>query len=319
MADNIGSEAAFLILSPEPLLLSESEKEMMDRIVPEEARDLNTLAVYGWEADVRSVLEFLQTMPFLSDRRMLVLREVHAFEQWRDLIDYLKDPNPGSFLLMTSSELKKTDAQYKSLSKHARVKELRRLYGNSLVRWVVDRFRKLEKGIDRDLARLLVETTGSSLTALAAEVEKVSLHAGEREDIEKEDLGVSIPGGIENIFNLLDALGDGDLQTAMICLRRLLESGSRPEHLIPMIARHYRQMIRGRSLISKGMTPGKAAAQLGIRYPNFQQKFARHLRRAERRDLESDLHRLSVSDRLIKTGRVPADIVLDRLLVELLV
>lgn len=318
MADSRGKGTSVLIMSPEPLLLNEAEKEIVDDLVPEGARDLNALSLYGWDADIRSVLEFLQTMPFLSGRRMLMLREVHAFEQWKDLIGYIKDPNPDSFLLMTSSELKKKDPAYRSLSRVTEVRELKRPWGEALIRWVEDRFRREGKEIDRDLAGLLVETAGKSLTDLAAEIEKVSLHAGEGVEIRKEDLEVSIPGGIENIFSLLDALGDGDRDIAMTCLRRLQESGSRPEYLIPMIARHYRQMIRGRALVAEGLAPTRAAVQLGITYKSLQEKFARHLRRAEKRDLERDMSRLSVSDRLIKTGRVPADIVLDRLLLELL-
>lgn len=312
-------EAAFLIMSPEPLLLRETEQQLLDGLVPPEARSLNYLPVYGWEADIRSVLEFLQTIPFLSAGRLLVLREVHAFDQWKDLIEYLKDPNPTSTLVMTSSELKKKDAAYRTLSQYCQVRELKRPYGEAVVSWVVDRFRSLDKKIDRHLARILVETSGTSLTDLGSEVEKISIHAGERAEIERDDLDVSIPGGIENIFNLIDALGDGDRETALKCLRRLTDSGSRPEYLIPMIARHYRQMIRGRSLISEGMEPAAAAAQLGIKYRGLQEKFFRHMARAGKRDLERDMVRLSVSDRLLKTGSMPEDIILDRLLMELLV
>lgn len=310
---------AYLFISSEPLLLNEAVDDLRDQAIPPENRDLNYLALYGWDAEIGTVLEFLQTIPFLADRRMLEIREVQKFSDWKKLLDYLKDPNPESCLVMTSSELQRKDTAFKSLSKHSSVSELKRPYTNALPGWVVKRFSTFGKKIDHDLARLLVMIVGSSLSSLSTEVEKLVLHAGERDVIEEADLDASLPGGVETVFSLLDAIGDGDGPHAMICLRRLMEAGTPPEQLVHMMARHYRQLIRGDVLLKSGMAPGDAAARLGIRYPNLQKKFSRQLGRAKDRDLESDLERLSVTDRLLKTSPIPEAVVMDRLLLDLLV
>ena len=312
-------DPAYLFISPEPLLLNEAVEDLRDRAVPEESRDLNYLALYGWDAEIGTVTEFLQTMPFLADRRMLVIREIQKFTDWKKLLDYLKDPNPGSCLVMTSSELRRKDAAFRSISKYSSVSEQKRPFTNALPGWVVKRFTARGKIIDHDLARLLVMIAGSDLSSLSTEVEKVVLHAGERDAIERADLDASLPGGVETVFSLLDAIGDGDGPHAMVCLKRLMEAGAAPEQLVHMLARHYRQLMRGDVLVKSGMTPGDAAGKLGIRYPNLQKKFARQLGRAKNRDIESDMERLSQTDRLLKTSPIPQDVVMEKLLLDLLV
>lgn len=312
-------DPAYLFISSEPLLLNEAVADLRDRAIPPENRDLNYLALYGWDAEIGTVLEFLQTIPFLADRRMLEIREIQKLSDWKKLLDYLKDPNPQSCLVMTSSELKRKDPAFKALSRHSRASELKRPHDNALAGWVVKRFHESGKRIDHDLARMLVMIAGSSLSSLSTEVEKLVLHAGERDVIEEADLDASLPGGVETVFSLLDAIGDGDGPHAMICLKRLMESGTRPEQLVHMMARHYRQLIRAGALIKSGMTPGDAAARLGIRYPKLQEKFTRQLVRAKKRDLEYDLERLSATDRLLKTSPIPEAVVMDKLLLDLLV
>ncbi|TNF46203.1 DNA polymerase III subunit delta [bacterium] len=317
--DSLTVKPVYLLISSEQLLLDEAVDDLRDQAIPPESRDLNYLALYGWDAEIGTVLEFLQTIPFLADRRMLVIREIQKLSDWKKLLDYLKDPNPGSCLVMTSSELRRKDPAFKSLSRHSSVSELKRPYDKALIGWVVRRFRGSGKLIDHELANLLVMIAGSSLSTLSTEVEKVVLHAGERDVIEKADLDASLPGGVETVFSLLDAIGDGDGPHAMICLKRLMESGVPPEQLVYMMARHYRQLLRGDAFVKTGMTPGDAAAKLGIRYPNLQKKFVRQLERAKDRDTESDLEKLSATDRLLKTSPIPATVVMDRLLLDLLV
>ena len=308
-----------LLISAELLLINEAVEELMELLIPREARDLNYLSVYGWDAEIGSVLEFLQTLPFLSDRRLLVIHEIQEFSDWKKLLDYLKDPNPSSFLLLTSSEMDKKSAVYRSFSRLVEVPKLSRPYGKSLTGWVVKRFRAAGKGISPELAGVLIEISGTVLSSLAMEVEKVSLHAGNRDTITRDDLNASLPGGVETVFSFLDALGEGKKSQAIVCLKRLLESGAPPEFLVHMTAAHYRKLIKGKELVGTGLQPIQAAVKVGIQYPNLQEKFARQLRRARERDLESDLKSLSVCDRHIKTGSLPNEVILDKLLLDLLV
>lgn len=311
--------AAILMISSELFLLEEGEKELRKSLIPSEEKDFNYKMAYGWEAEIADVLEFLQTLPFLGNRRLLVIREVHKFEEWKGLADYLKDPNPTSLLLMTSSELKKSSAQYRALSSHSKVSELRRPHGKALVKWVVDRFGRSGKEIDPQLGEILIQTAGEDLGILATEIDKVVLSSGEVKTISREDLSVSVPGGVEVIFNFLDALGDRNGTKAMSSLKTLLMNDSPPEYLIHMMAWHYRQLLRGRELVNSGLSPVQASVKMGKKYSGLKEKFARQVGRSVENDLVKALEALADCDRELKRGQMPIGVLLDRLILELLV
>lgn len=307
------------MISSEPFLLEEAERDLRDRLIQPAERDLNYLALYGWEADPGNVLEFLQTLPFLGDRRLLVLREIQKFDEWKQLSGYLEDPNPASVLLMTSSELKRTSAQFKNLSTFAEVIELRRPYGKNLVKWVGDRFGKAGKSIEPHLSEILVQIAGDDLGILSSEIEKVVLSAGDSDQISHEDLSVSVPGGVEIVFNFLDALGDQNGTRAVSSLKTLLMNDSQPEYLVHMMAWHYRQLLKGSELMKSGLSPEQAAVKMGKKYPGLKEKFARQIKRAEESALVRALESLAECDRELKRGQIPSGILLDRLVLELLV
>ena len=310
--------SAILMISSEPFLLIEAERDLRDRVIPPGERDLNFMTLYGWDAGLPEILEFLQTLPFLGNRRLLVIREIHKFEKWKDLMHYLKDPNPSSILLMTSSELKRSSTQFKTLSSHADASELRRPYGRDMVKWVSDRFGRSGKTIEPQLSDILIQIAGEDLGILATEIDKVVLSSGDRERITQEDLSVSVPGGVEVIFNLLDALGDQNGSAAMSSLKALLMGDSPPEYLIHMMAWHYRQLLRGRELVRSGLSPVDAAVKMGKKYPALKEKFARQVGRATEKNLVRALEALADSDRELKRGRLPTGTLLDRLVLELL-
>jgi DNA polymerase-3 subunit delta len=309
---------AILMVSAEPFLLGEAEKDLKESLVPREELDLNYMMVYGWEARLEGVLEFLQTLPFLGNRRLLVIREIQKFEEWKHLTAYLKDPNPSSLLLMTSSELKRSSAQFKALSANAQISELRRPYGKALIKWVVDRFQKEGKKIDAQLAEILIQTGGEDLGILSTEIDKVVLSAGNSEKITHGDLAVSVPGGVEIVFNFLDALGDRNSTRAMSSLKTLLMNDSPPEYLVHMMAWHYRQLLRGAELVKSGLSPTQAAVKMGKKYSSLKEKFARQLGRTTEGDLVKALEILADCDLALKRGHVPQGVLLDRAVLELL-
>jgi DNA polymerase-3 subunit delta len=313
-----GHHPAILLISQEPYLLKEKEEEIRDNLIPPESRDLNLRVLYGWEARITEVIEFLQTMPFLASRRLLVLRELHSFTELKPLTEYLQNPNPASCLLMTSSEMKRTDSRFKSISAYADSSELKKPSGRDMIRWVERRFAESDKSIDHGLAEILLQVTGEDMAILATEIGKVILSSGEREKILDEDLSVSVPGGVEIVFTLLDAIGDGDTSVAMGAMKKLLESDNPPEYLIHMLAWHYRQLLRGRELVDSGLSPVQAAEKMGKRYKSLKDKFARHLGRATETGLVRAMKTLSDCDLELKRGRVPDEILLDRLVLDLL-
>ena len=156
------------------------------------------------------------------------------------------------------------------------------------------------------------------MSIMEKELEKIIFSSGEGKRISREDLSVSVPGGVEVVFSFLDALGEGDRSRAVAAAKRLLDHGSKPEYLVHMLAWHYRQLIRGRDLVDSGLSARQAAERMGKNYPEARDRFARQIGRANGDSLVQAMETLSGYDLELKRGVGSERMVLDRLVLDLL-
>lgn len=314
------SGPAYLIVANDPWLAREAEREAVEAIVPPDARSMSLLALPGAEADPAAAVDFLQTFSFFGGRKLLVIRDIETCKAWKDLLPYLKDPNPSSCLLMTSAALRHKDhkAKLTALSAAAELVERKRPAGRYLAEWARKRFAERGKEAGEEVVRALVETVGSDLSTLASEVEKVCLYAGAERKITTAHLAVSLAGGGEgNVFAFLDAVADRDLPGAVRLGREMLEGDVRMEQLLAMLARTFRQLLRAKGLKDAGVSGAEAARQAGV-LPFLVERFIPRLARWNQAELAEAVEKLSAGDLAVKRGRLPADVVLDALLVRLL-
>ena len=120
-------------------------------------------------------------------------------------------------------------------------------------------------------------------------------------------------------FSTFFALGERNSPRAISTLKALLMSDSPPEYLVHMMAWHYRQLLKGRELVDDGLSPDQAAVEMGKRYPDLKEKFARQVLNTSEADLLRAFDALAQCDRELKRGRIPSGTLLDRLVLELLV
>jgi DNA polymerase III delta subunit len=313
---------AYLLLAPDNYLLEEEERALAGALIPPEARQMSMMAVHGEEADPGEIVDFLQAYSFFGGRKLLVIRGIEKMDDWKDLLPYLADPNPASCLVMTSTaSLKGRDhkARLGALAARAKVIERKRPGGAGLAEWVRKRYAAAGKRVDDRVVHALVEAAGSDLATLAAEVEKTALYAGEDETVAPAHLEAVLAGGEEgNIFAFLDAVGERDLPGALRLGRALTTADARPDYLVHMLARLLRQLVRGKGLMRQGMSAIHAARELGMSWDFQQKKFAVQLSRWAEPDLLSALDRMSAGDLAVKRSRLPAEVLVDSLLMRLL-
>ncbi len=312
---------ARVVVANDPYLLRQEEESLIAAAVTPERRDMDLLVLLGEEAEPGEVIEFLQSLSFFGGTRLLVVREFDQMEEWKALLPYLKDPNPSSCLLLTSSTVKGKDltTRYAALGKVAETAERKRPTGASLERWARERFAARGKEAGPEVVRGLLEAVGNDLATLDTEIEKVSLFAGGEKRLKTQHLAPSLAGAAEAvIWDFLDAVAAKKLPLALSAGRSLLEAGEPLERLLPMVARTIRQLLWVKSLMGEGMRGTEAAKAAGIHHPYVQEKTVRQVSRWEEGDLVRALETASAGDLALKRGRLPADVALDALLLRLL-
>jgi DNA polymerase III subunit delta len=190
--------------------------------------------------------------------------------------------------------------------------------------WIRSRAKMRGVQLDPGAVADLAEFVGDDLRQLDQELIKLRDYAGgspasgRPPAITRADVRRLVPATrAANVFDLVEALGMGNMSMAGRLLHHALETdGEPPLRLLALIGRQYRLMIQAKVLQKRGAKPPQIAAELGLpdwTVPKLQAQAARHTFA----DLERAMERVLAADEAIKTGRLNDREAMDILLAEL--
>lgn len=166
-----------------------------------------------------SVMDDLATLPFLADRRVVVIRDADKFitAHREKLEKYLKSPAPTGVLVLCCRGFPKNTKLYKAAAAiRGQLIECKKLTTRGLIDFVITEARVRNKRIDYTVATRLVELIGQDQGLLVGEVEKLCLYAYDRPAITANDVADLV--GLtreEKIFAVMDAAATGQLPLAL--------------------------------------------------------------------------------------------------------
>jgi DNA polymerase III subunit delta len=206
-----------------------------------------------------AVFEDLATLPFLADRRVVVIRESDTFiTTHRDKLEnYLARPSPTGTLVLECRSFPKTTRLSKAASAASgQLVQCKKLVGRALVDFVVNAARSYEKRIDPAAAARLVEMVGQDTGILATEVEKLALYAGDRPTLTEQDVTDLVgQSREEKIFAVMDAAVSGRLPEALRLWHQVLTTDPGAVYkVLGGIAFKVRQWLAAHVLLAAGST-----------------------------------------------------------------
>jgi len=234
MARKVASAPALVVIYGEDAYRKAARlKQTLDALLPQGVDRSLALCEYDGAApedqggpSLAAVMDDLATLPFLSPRRVVLVREADGFiSAHRERLEaYITSPQPSSTLILVCRSFPKNTRLYRAAcAGPAELHECKRLTGRGLSAFVVEQARTHGKSIDPDTAAYLVERVGDEPGLLAAEVEKLALYVGSRRRIDRDDVAELV--GLsreERIFAVMDAAAAGDLARALDLWQRVL-------------------------------------------------------------------------------------------------
>lgn len=291
---------------------------------PEEVRDPNTTAFEGRGFKLRDVIGAAQVVPFMADRRVVIVhgvlgrmqkRDKSLGNEWRDLAESLAElPATTELVFVDDVSLRDNGLALKSVGPSARVQEFRKKRRPELEIWVRDRFVHYGASTTRDAVARLAWLAGTDLRLLDQEVKKLTLYAGARE-VTHEDVELMVPDAREaSIFAAVDAVLERRPAVAMKLLYTLLSGGSSVQSILSMIARQVRLLILTIELRQQGVDQNELGKRIGLTNRYALDKTMRQSMSFGTDHLANILRRLLAADLAIKQGDMS-----ERLAVEILV
>ncbi len=313
-------ESVYLLIGDQDLLRELAARKLEKAVLGDEPSPFGFERFDGESenADASRILIAANTMPLLGGRRLVLVKRASALlEGDPSLQAYLEAPNPATVLVLDLE--KKPDARRKGtkeLEKKVAIVACDAPQPWELEDWVGEEASARGLKLGRDEIRYLVTETGSDLRRLSNELEKLSLYAsGDRLDLETvaEVLG---RGRAQSVFNFIDAVARGDGGSALRQLGRLLEEGEAPLRVLALLDRLVGQLRIAKDVQASGKRDTNLAGLLGAP-PSAVRAIAERARRLDREFLTKAVLALADTDRLLKSSRLPHDVVMEGLVLTL--
>lgn len=241
--------AAYLVRGDDPSLVNEAARGLIDQLVGDGGGALAAEEMTAGEAEVGAVIDACLTLPFLTDRRVVVVREVGRWgaEDGARIVAYLADPSPTASLVMVAGGGQLSTKVVNAVKKAGHVLDASKPATSGARRsWLADRLKAAPVVLDAKTAVLLDAHLGEDLARLQGLLDTLRAAYGEGARIGPDELAPFLgeAGGIAP-WELTDPLDVGDTDAALRALRRLLEGGGRhPLVVMATLHRHYASMLR---------------------------------------------------------------------------
>ena len=261
------SEAVVLLKGDDPSLLAEAVGEAVDDALDGEDRGLAAEELDGEEVTVPAIVDAALTPPFLTSRRVIIVRDIGRFtsEAVEPLVEYLADPLPTTSLVLVAGGGQTSARLLNAVKKAGRVIDAATpRAGKARTAWVAERLNASPLTFDAAAGARIVEHLGEDLGRLASLIELLvgAYGAGARVGVSEVEpfLGGA---GVVAPWDLTDAIDRGDTAASLSALQRLISGGERhPLVIMATLHRHYAAMLR---LDGSGIrTEAEAAAALGM-------------------------------------------------------
>ena len=215
-------------------------------LLPEGLEEINETRLETPETD--ALIAAVETLPFMSDRRLVLIRDYPALvgraEPDDRLLTYLPRVPETTVLLFLCAQ--KADARkklYTLIKKSGGIVDFSSMKGRELTTFVTNAFRERGKECDERTAEHLIFLCGSDAARLLTEIEKIaSLRSGEK-DVQPQDVdALAVPSVESKVFQMIDAVVAGQDARAFSLLQAQLLSGESRVGILSMLLRQFRLM-----------------------------------------------------------------------------
>lgn len=257
----------------------------------------------GKGIDVQEVIDLAQTMPFLAERRVIILENSGLFASvGEELANYLKVlPETTSFVFVE----KKVDERcrlYKTATAKGRAIEFKTLDEEMLKRWILGLLNKENKKITERDMNLFLDKTGPDMTNIKGELEKLLCYCMDRDVITAQDIETICTRQVVNqIFDMINAIADKRQKIAMDLYYDLLMLKERPMRILPLITRQFNLLLQVKELRNKGYDAYTIGEKVGLK-GSIARKYVVQASKFKEEDLRRAFTECVETEEAVKTG-----------------
>lgn len=312
-------KSVYLLYGDESYLIRHYSKEFTDKLLDEAMMNCDTFE--GKDVDIASVIGAAETLPFLSRRRLVFVKDSNLMVPGRKddsdvMAKYVPKIPDTTVMVFSEANVDKRNRLYKQVASLGRAVDFKTPAESDLIKWVTNIFKKKNMDIEPQTVKFLLATVPKGMDSVYAEADKLGDYTGERRLVTVNDIKEICSKSLEaRIFDLVGALCMRQTQKALLQYHNMLVMKEQPLMMLAMMARQFRLILNCKAYAEKAVPPNKIATEMGIR--DFMVKEClRQGGHYSKEDLIRALMDCQDTDIRIKTGLIEGELGVELLIIK---
>ena len=309
-----GNFKQIYLLYGEEAYLKKQYKERFIKAMLPEGDTMNYAYYEGKNTDIKEVIDLAETLPFFSERRLIVVVNTGFFKNYgAAMADYISGgmPDTKDFIFI-ESEVDKRSKLYKAVKAKGHIAELGVQDENTLRRWVQSLVKKEHKTMEPSDIAYFLNKVGTDMENILREMEKLVCYAMERDTLTREDVdAVCVTQITSHIFEMVNAVADKNQRKALDLYYELLALKEPPMRILFLLTREYRILFHVKALLKQGYGRKEIASKAGL-HPFAAGRYMDQAKRFHTKELRETMEEGADIEQRVKTG-----LLTDHLAVEL--
>lgn len=298
----------YVFYGPEDFLLNYYIDSITELLIPKELLLLNMVVLEGKQS-IDKIIDSCETMPALSERRIVVIKNSGLFKSQKkvkddSIINYISNLPEHICLIFVENEVDRRLKLFTTIKKMGLAVEFAHQKPNALIKWVIRVLKASGKEIDDQTASVLINGLEPGMTDILNEANKLTSYLGDRKKVTMQDVEAVCTKSVKaRIFDITDAVAEKDSTKAMKLLNDLLMLKEPVQKIYFLITRQLRQVLQVKLLREEGYTPKEIASQLSL-HPFVVSKLTKQASGFKKEKLLELMSTALEMDVAVKTGKL---------------
>ena len=307
----------YLLYGEETYLKKQYKKKLQDAVVSSEDT-INLNCYEGKNISVKEVIDQAETMPFFSDKRLLVLENSGFFKNAvPEMAEYLGQMPETTVIMFVEEEVDKRNKLFKVVKNKGRVVNFERQKADTLFRWILGILKREGKNITRSTMELFLEKTGDDMENISMELEKLLCYTMDREVITSEDVEtICTTQTVNKVFAMVDAIAEKQQKKALDLYYDLLTLKEAPMRILFLISRQFHILLLVKELRDQGYNGSTLAEKASV--PPFTVKnYVRQAGYFTMDQLRRGITLMVETEEAVKTGKLSDTLAVELIIVQM--
>lgn len=309
----------YLLTGDEEYLLIQAKQQLRAALVME-GDNMNYRLYEENKFDLNEFRELASTFPFFSEKRLLVLDRTGILKSGKDEFVAILETIPDTTcVVICEPDVDKRSKVYKWIKKNGYIAEFMKKNQTEkvLMQWITAMLKRENKKMTLQDMQIFLQNVGDDMFQIKNEVDKLISYVGAREIIGREDIEAVTSEEIQNkIFELMDAIGQGEKKKALDYYDDLILLKEPPLRILYLISRQYRILLSISDMRKKGLPDAEIAQVAGVaRF--FLKRYDMQARRYSKKALLASLEACARTEQEIKTGLISDQLGVESIIVSL--